>query len=77
MKLRFFGSLVLLLLILNINNVFAQGIPCDPDDLTCGPIDTWVVLLAVAFLLVATWQLYRKQKAQSAAINSFHRSKNT
>jgi hypothetical protein len=49
------------LLIINCGKLFAQGVPCDDPDVTC-PLDTWVLLLAGAFLIFATVRLYKKQK---------------
>jgi hypothetical protein len=62
----FFG--ILLLLILNSVALFAQpGEPCmgtDPDS-TC-PLDTWVMVLAIAAVVFATIHLYRKRSRQAA-----------
>jgi hypothetical protein len=63
----FFG--MLLLLLVNFNNLFAQGTPCgnagDPDAPAC-PLDTWVMVLVAVALIFVTMQLYRKQKLQNA-----------
>jgi hypothetical protein len=55
---------VFALLMLNAVFLFAQGSPCggtDPDEVC--PLDTWVVVLAVAAFVFAAIHLYRKQKA--------------
>ncbi len=58
----------LILLILNTAVLYAQpGEPCagtDPDA-TC-PLDTWVFILAIAALVLATFHLYRKSSKQKA-----------
>jgi hypothetical protein len=65
----FLGTL--LLLILNSVTLFAQpGEPCagvDPDA-TC-PLDTWVIILAVAALVFATIRLHRKRSAEAARVS--------
>jgi len=53
---------------LNAVFLFAQGSPCggtDPDEVC--PLDTWVVVLAVAAFVFAAIHLYRKQKAALVA----------
>jgi hypothetical protein len=48
---------------------FAQDLPCEDQDPTgtnpC-PLDTWVWVLVVAAVVFGAWQLYRRQKMQSA-----------
>lgn len=69
MKAKVFWGTLLLLLV-NVCNLFAQGTPCgdsgDPDDPTTCPIDTWVWLLVAAALIFAIMQLYRRQKSETA-----------
>jgi len=69
MKTKVFWGTLLLLLI-NVCSLFAQGTPCgdsgDPDDLTTCPIDAWVWILVAAALIFATAQLYHRQKMAKA-----------
>lgn len=63
---------VLALFILFVCNILvakaqSDGNPCDPDDGPNCPLDTWVFILVGGALLLATVQLYRKQKAQRRA----------
>ena len=64
MRIKIFCG-ALLLLMLNVVVLYAQpGEPCggtDPDA-TC-PLDTWVIVLAVAATALAAFHLYRKQKS--------------
>jgi hypothetical protein len=57
----FFGAF--LLLMLNVVVLYAQaGFPCgdvDPDALC--PLDTWVIVLAIATVIFAAFHLNRKQ----------------
>ena len=65
MKKRVFG--ITLLLAISVHHLFAQGTtPCDPDDPSTCPLDTWVWILVAAALIFATAQLYRKQKTAKA-----------
>ena len=61
----FLGTL--LLLVLNTVALYAQpGEPCagtDPDA-TC-PLDTWVIILALAAFVFATIHLYRRRSLQN------------
>ncbi|HAL82915.1 MAG TPA: hypothetical protein DCO83_12305 [Mucilaginibacter sp.] len=53
----------LLLLMLNVVVLYAQpGTPCDgtDPDLPC-PLDTWVIVFAIAATAFAAIRLYRKQ----------------
>ncbi|HEY2582874.1 MAG TPA: hypothetical protein VGI43_13760 [Mucilaginibacter sp.] len=67
MRIKFFCA-TLVILTLNTALSFAQctgpGCPCGggDDDGTCGPLDTWVVVLAVGAFLFVIMHLYRKQK---------------
>ena len=65
MRVKLFFA-TLLLLVLSTGALYAQpGEPCagvDPDA-NC-PLDTWVIILAVAALAFATIHLYRKRSAQ-------------
>ena len=61
---------VLVLFILLVCNILvakaqADANPCDPDDGPNCPLDTWVFILVGGALVLASVQLYRKQKAQS------------
>ena len=64
MKIKVLFS-TLFLLAFTALSVFAQpGEPCngnDPDAYC--PLDTWVIVLAIAATLFAAWHLNRKQKA--------------
>jgi len=69
MKAKVFWGTLLLLLI-NVCNLFAQGTPCgdsgDPDDPVTCPIDAWVWILVAVALIFATVQLYHRQKMAKA-----------
>jgi hypothetical protein len=61
----------LLFLILNVGVLLAQSSPGEPcagtdPDATC-PLDTWVIILAIAALVFATLHLYRKQLLKTNA----------
>ncbi len=59
----FFGAL--LLLVLNSSALFAQiGMACDytDPDAPCGPIDSWVIVLAFAAVGFAAMHLLKKRK---------------
>ena len=65
----FLGAL--LLLILNSVAVFAQpGEPCAGVDVDqpC-PLDTWVIILAIAAVIFATIHLYRKRSLQASKLS--------
>jgi DMSO reductase anchor subunit len=66
MKGRIFW-VTLLLLLISFHNLFAQGTtPCDPDDPSTCPLDTWVWVLVAAAFIFATIHLHHKQKAARA-----------
>ena len=54
----------LILTIMSYASLFAQGTPCgdsgDPDVASECPLDTWVLVLVAAFLIIATMRLYKK-----------------
>ncbi|MCC8425095.1 hypothetical protein [Mucilaginibacter sp. UR6-11] len=53
--------LICLFLLAPVIKLFAQlpPVPCDPDE--C-PIDSWVILFALAVLTITILHLYNKQK---------------
>lgn len=59
--------LTLLVLVITTLGCFAQIFACDDadDDAFC-PLDTWVIVLAVAAFAFAAIHLYRKQKSLQA-----------
>jgi hypothetical protein len=65
----FFG--IVLLLVINVNCLFAQGcLPSGPDggdDPGDCPLDTWVLVLVGVALAFAMFNLYRRQKVQNLA----------
>lgn len=64
MKLKIFFSAFILLLISTVN-VYAQiSLPCGGDDIDnpC-PLDTWVIVLAIAVSLFAALRLYRRKNS--------------
>jgi len=69
MKAKVFWGILLLLLI-NCRNLFAQGTPCgdsgDPDDPTTCPLDTGVWVLVAMILIFSTMHLYRAQNMAKA-----------
>jgi hypothetical protein len=56
----------LLLTIISWSNLFAQGTPCgdsgDPDVPSECPLDTWVGVLVIVFLVYITIRLRSKQQ---------------
>jgi hypothetical protein len=66
---------VFMLFMLTVINCFGQVNPGDPpcDDLEGGvdscpvPLDTWVMLLAIAAFIFGVYHLSKKQKAVSAS----------
>lgn len=67
MKVKIFFS-ALLLLMFNTMLLYAQtttdpGLPCSGNDIDTGncPLDTWVLVLALATVIFATFYLSRKQ----------------
>lgn len=68
---RKFILVLLVVLLISVSQLFAQGTPCgdsgDPDVPSQCPLDTWVLLLVAAFLIYATVRLYKKQKSHGPA----------
>lgn len=63
MKLKI-GFGVIVLLLISAVNVFAQTLPCSGDDPDAGcPLDTWVIVLAIAMGCFAVVTLYRRKKS--------------
>jgi hypothetical protein len=58
------GLAVVVLLLVNILTVKAQH-PCDPDDQSGCPLDTWTYVLVFAALIFVSFRLYRRQRTGS------------
>ncbi|WP_299582801.1 hypothetical protein [Mucilaginibacter sp.] len=68
MRVKLFIS-TLLFLMLNAALLYAQdpGAPCSAQDVDLGncPLDSWVVVIAVAAVIFAAWHLNNQQKKSS------------
>lgn len=70
MKLKKTGiylSATILLLLINVAQIKAQGVPCGDPDIDC-PIDTPVILLAIAILFLAVKKITEAGRTKNIPI---------